>query len=181
MSLIVTPPGTFSYPHLFKPRPRAKDAEAVYSIMLLYTEKELMKSEAGKVLVAEIEKTFKERFPTLDFKKSVYKNPIRRADEKDDGKIPDEYDYFLNAWCREQPGIVDANKNRILTSDGVWAGQLGRISCAPFAFDNSGNKGVGLYLHNVQVIKSEGRKRLDGKKAAEDTFDDAYADADEEV
>lgn len=178
MSLIITPPGVFSYPHLFKARARAEGSNPVFSVMLLYTKKDLT-TDAGKALKAGIDETWKKMFPKLSIEK--HKNPIRSADEKEDGKIPEEFDYFINAWSNEQPGIVDANKNRIMTSDGVWAGQLGRISVAPFAFDKSGNKGVGLYLHSVQVIKSAGMKRLDGKKSAEETFDDEYADADEEV
>ena len=45
----------------------------------------------------------------------------------------------------------------------------------------SRRRGVSLGLQHVQIVKSEGLKRLDGRKPPEESFDNEYDDADEEV
>jgi hypothetical protein len=117
-------------------------------------------------------------FPKGKFGKTI-RSPFRSADEKEG--VPEGIVLFINPWCKEKPGIIDARKQDIYDAGDVWAGQLCRFSVAPFAYENSGNKGVSLYLHNVQILKSAGMARIDGRKSAKDTFDDEYADADEEV
>lgn len=181
MPAIITPPGLLSYPHFFKPRPRSKTpgAEAVYSCVLLLTEAS-KKTEAYKALIAAVNAAGKSMFPEWDPKKrKTYKSPIRLT-EDEDKDFPDEVVEFFNCWTREKPGIVDAANNDILSANDIWPGQLARVSVQPFAYDQSGNKGVGLYLHNVQILKSAGMKRLDGKKAAHETFGTEYADAADE-
>jgi hypothetical protein len=52
---------------------------------------------------------------------------------------------------------------------------MARATVAPFAYNNSGNKGVSFALNNLQICRTDG-ERLDGRIAAEDDFDD-YGDA----
>ena len=177
MAALITPPGILSYPHFFKARPRAKNAEAVYSGSLLFDEK-ATKHPAFKELMAACEAAAREMFPKGKFGKNI-RSPFRNADEKED--MPEGIVTFINPWCKEKPGVVDARREDVLDASDVWAGQLCRFSVAPFAYENSGNRGVSLYLHNVQILKSEGMERIDGRRSAKDTFDDEYADADEEV
>lgn len=177
MTVSITPAGILSYPHFFKARPRAKGAEAVYSGSLIFDEAAI-KSPAFKTLMQEVEKAASEMFPKLKLGKQL-RSPFRDAEEKED--MPEGAKLFINPWCKEKPGIVDARRVEIFDASDVWAGQLARFSVAPFAYENSGNKGVSLYLHNVQILKSVGMSRIDGRKTASDTFGDEYADADEEV
>ena len=72
---------------------------------------------------------------------------------------------------RTRPGIVDKNRNEILTKAEVWAGQLARAFVRPFAYDTSGNKGVSLMLENVQIVKAD-MPRIDGRKSAAESFTD---------
>jgi hypothetical protein len=169
MTLIKTSVGTLSYPHFFTPRERALgNTNKVYSGVLLFTPQN-MKSPAYKEMKEVIEKQAAASFPKLILGRTV-RTPIRKADEKEN--IPDEFETFINAWSKERPGLVDSDLNYILDSNDVWPGQWARFSVVPFAYDKNGNKGIGLYLHNVQIVRSEGLKRLDGRKGAAETFDD---------
>jgi hypothetical protein len=176
MPAIQTPVGTLSYPHLFKPRERFKGAtEKVYSAVLLFTPAN-MKSPPMKALRDEVDSLARTAFPKLILGKTV-RSPFRVAAEKEN--IPEEYEIFINAWSNEKPGVVDAARQDIMDSNDVWPGQHARFVLAPFSYENSGNKGVSFYLHHVQIVRSEGLKRLDGRKAAKDAFDDEYDDDDE--
>lgn len=176
MPAIQTPVGTLSYPHLFKPREKFEGAtEKVYSAVLLFTAQQL-KSPQMKELRDVVEDMARTAFPKLILGKSC-KTPFRNAKEKEN--FPEEYEVFINAWSNEKPGVVDAARNDIFDSGEVWPGQHARLAVAPFSYENSGNKGVSFYLHHVQIVRSEGLKRLDGKKPPKDTFDDEFDDDDE--
>jgi hypothetical protein len=176
MPAFQTAVGTLSYPHLFKPREKAKDkTEKVYSAVLLFDAKQ-MKSPPYQALVRAVEDLARTSFPKGILGKSL-RTPFRDAHEKEN--FPDEYDVFINAWSNEKPGIVDAQRNDIFDSGDVWPGQQARFVVAPFTYENSGNKGVSLYLHHVQIVRSEGLKRLDNRKPAKEAFDDEYDDADD--
>jgi hypothetical protein len=179
MSLIITPVGTLSYPHLLTPRARVPgNSDKDYSAMLLFTAQN-MKSPAYKAMNDDIEALARKSFPGLILGGRAVRTPIRRADEKEN--IPDGFETFINARSKERPGVVDSAKNDILDGADVWPGQWARFSVAPFAYDRNGNRGIGLYLHNVQIIRSEGLKRLDGRKSAADTFDDDVGEGDDQV
>ena len=66
------------------------------------------------------------------------------------------------------------------SSTGPSSGPAGRRgpTCAPSPSDQGGNKGCGLFLDSVQFLKPG--KRLDGRKAASESFPDD-ADAEEMV
>jgi hypothetical protein len=171
MSVIKTPVGTLSYPNFYVPRERVQsNGEKVYSGVLLFTMQQT-KSEHWKAMMQPIEALARASFPKLILGKGV-RAPVRRCDEKDDSPFPPEYEVFINAWSKQRPGVVDAALNDILDSFDVWPGQLARFSVTPFVYDKQGNKGVSLALENVQIVKSEGMKRLDGRKSAADRFDD---------
>jgi hypothetical protein len=171
MSVIKTPVGTLSYPNFYVPRERVQsNGEKVFSGVLLFTSQQA-KSEQWKAMTQAIEALVRASFPKLILGKGV-RSPIRRCDEKDDNPFPDGCEFFINAWSKQKPGVVDVALNDILDSSGVWPGQLARFSVTPFAYEKQGNKGVSFALENVQIVKSEGMKRLDGRKSAADRFDD---------
>jgi hypothetical protein len=80
-------------------------------------------------------------------------------------------DMFVSAWTKQKPGLVNAQRSEILDPNDVWPGQLARATIKPFAYNVSGNKGVSFALNNVQIVKRD-MPRLDGRKAAEEDFDE---------
>ena len=82
--------------------------------------------------------------------------------------------YFVNANATSAPGIVDADRNPILTRSEVYSGVYGRASISFYAFNSSGNKGIACGLNNLQKIRDG--EPLGGHSRAEDDFDDDFND-----
>lgn len=84
---------------------------------------------------------------------SVLKTPLRDGDLE----RPDDHayagSYFVNANATSAPGIVDADRNPILTRSEVYSGVYGRASISFYAFNSSGNKGIACGLNNLQKIR----------------------------
>ncbi len=76
--------------------------------------------------------------------------------------------FFIRMRSDRKPGVIDAKKQPVFTTDDIYSGCLVRVSGNVFAYEAEGNRGVSFGLGNVQVL--EKRARLDGRKAAEDEF-----------
>ena len=76
--------------------------------------------------------------------------------------------YFINANSATAPGIVDADRNVILTRSEVYSGVYGRASINFYAFNSNGNRGIACGLNNLQKIRDG--EPLGGKSRAEDDF-----------
>ena len=59
--------------------------------------------------------------------------------------------YFVNANATTAPGIVDADRNPVLTRSEVYSGVYGRASISLYAFNSNGNKGIACGLNNLQL------------------------------
>lgn len=173
MPALQTCVGTLSYPHLYKARPRAEgNPELVFSTVLLLDEKQ-MKSSTYAAFRKAVDEFAKTAYPKLILGKGLV-SPFRNVEEKEN--FPQEYKIFFNAWSKNAPGVVDNARNRITDSNEIWAGQHARLFVNPFAWEHSGKKGISLGLQHVQIVKSEGLKRLDGRKPPEESFDDEFDD-----
>ena len=99
---------------------------------------------------------------------AAIKTPLR------DGSIerPDdpayENAYFINANSATAPGIVDVDRNPILTRSEVYSGVYGRASISFYAFNSNGNKGIACGLNNLQKVRDG--EPLGGKVSAESDF-----------
>ncbi len=109
---------------------------------------------------------------------SALKTPMRDGDieRPDDPAYADSY--FVNANSTTAPGIVDADRNPILTRSEVYSGVYGRASINFYAFNSNGNKGIACSLNNLQKIRDG--EPLGGKASAESDFatddDDDFLD-----
>lgn len=103
--------------------------------------------------------------PTL----ASLKNPLRDGDieRPDDPAYADAY--FVNANATTAPGIVDADRNPILTRSEVYSGVYGRASITFYAFNSNGNRGIACGLNNLQKLRDG--ESLGGKLSAEDDFE----------
>ncbi len=118
------------------------------------------------------------------------KSPIRRCkevfDKNGDPKYPAEmaewYQVTANTY-KQQPGVVDAKGNPLSkllpgeSTDDVkarleaecYSGRWSSKSVSPATYDTDGNRGVKLYLQNVQVLEND--EKLGGRNSkAEDDF-----------
>ena len=97
--------------------------------------------------------------------------PFKDAAEKsDEYQGYDEGKTYISPWTKNKPGIVD-NQTRIVNDPGeVYAGQIVRAQVVPFAWTNSGKKGVSFGLNHIQIIKMDA-PRIDGRVSADKAFD----------
>ena len=99
---------------------------------------------------------------------STIKTPLRDGDleRPDDPAYADSY--FINANSATAPGIVDADRNVIITRSEVYSGVYGRASINFYAFNSNGNRGIACGLNNLQKVRDG--EPLGGKSSAEDDF-----------
>ena len=100
---------------------------------------------------------------------SAIKTPLRDGDieRPDDPAYANAY--FINANSATAPGIVDADRNPVLTRSEVYSGVYGRASINLYAFNSNGNKGIACGLNNLQKIRDG--EPLGSRSRAEDDFD----------
>ena len=165
---ILTPPGTASFLNLQKARPVVVGGEPRFSLTLIFDKSQQARPEF-KTLQQGIDAALKEKWPN---KLPVgLRSPFHDGAEK--AGVYEGYkagDVFISPWSKDQPGAVNAQKQDIIDWTEFWAGWLVRANVRPFAYDQGGNKGCGLFLDSVQFLRPG--KRLDGRKAASESFPD---------
>lgn len=177
---IITPPGILSFPTFFVPRlplnPKPGE-EPRYSGSLVFTpehQKHPKYAELKAAIVAAAKEKFGDEWASVRF-------PLRDCAEKPKfySAMP-EGSKFFNCWTKQKPGVIGPDQEDILAAGDVWAGQIARFSVTAKGYSNSGNRGVGLYLNNVQILKMD-CDRMDGRANASAEFgaepEAAYATA----
>jgi hypothetical protein len=163
------------FPHLFVPRERAPNSEAVFNLILLFDEaaqRDPLYAQLKQAVGLAIDAKFgagKSRDANW-LKQIKFRSPFRDATEKDKYQGFTQGKIFINPWTKSKPGVVNAGNNIIYTPGDVWAGQLARVTVSPFAYSTAGNTGCSLMLDNVQVVKAD-MPRMDGRQDAQQAFD----------
>jgi len=77
--------------------------------------------------------------------------------------------YYLNAKCRDQPQIVDQNVQPITDPSLIYSGCYANISLIFYPYNfGSNNRGIGVWLGNVQLVHSG--QRIISRITAKDEF-----------
>lgn len=105
---------------------------------------------------------------------AAIKTPLRDGDSERPDDPAYANAYFINANSATVPGIVDADRNPILTRSEVYSGVYGRASISFYAFNSNGNKGIACGLNNLQKVRDG--EPLGGKVSAESDFATDYDD-----
>lgn len=107
----------------------------------------------------------------------VMKLPLRDGDEE----RPDDENYagcyFINANCKDQPGLLYKNGQRIIDSTELYSGCYGRASINFYAFNTNGNKGIACGLNHL--LKTRDGDPLGGRSRAEDDFAECFEEDDD--
>lgn len=100
-----------------------------------------------------------------------FKSPIRDGDTERDPEKGDSFKghWFINANTYTKPGAVDAQLQPIINPSDIYPGCYVRISVTPGAYNKDGNKGIKLWLGNVQKL-GDGERLGGGFAAPEDDF-----------
>ncbi len=99
---------------------------------------------------------------------AAIKTPLRDGDSERPDDPAYANSFFINANATTAPGIVDADRNPILTRSEVYSGVYGRASISFYAFNSNGNKGIACGLNNLQKVRDG--EPLGGKVSAESDF-----------
>ncbi|NBT76541.1 MAG: DUF2815 family protein [Betaproteobacteria bacterium] len=162
---VVTGKVRLSYVNIFTPRVGPSGGDPKYSVCVLIPKSDKATVDKVKAAVEAAKQagtaTFGGKVP------AGVKSPLRDGDTEREGP---EYKghYFINCNSKQRPNVVDAAVNPILSQDEVYSGCYGRVSINFYAYNQSGNKGVGAGLQNVQKI-ADGDP-LSGRSRAEDDF-----------
>ena len=170
MKVITGPNTRWSYANVWEPK-SINGSTPKYSVSLI-----IPKSDTKTVakIKAAIEAAYREGESKLkDNGKSVpalsiLKIPLRDGDLEKPNDPAYAGSYFVNANATSAPGIVDVDRNPILTHSEVYSGVYGRASIGFYAFNSSGNKGIACGLNNLQKIRDG--EPLGGKASAEYDF-----------
>ena len=168
---VITGPDTrWSYANVWEPK-SINGGTPKYSVSLI-----IPKSDTRTVakIKAAIEAAYQEGQSKLKGNsKSVpplaaIKIPLRDGDIERPDDPAYANSYFINANSATAPGIVDADRNPIMSRSEVYSGVYGRASITFYAFNSSGNKGIACGLNNLQKIRDG--EPLGGKASAESDF-----------
>jgi len=170
MKVITGPDTRWSYANVWEPK-SINGGTPKFSVSLI-----IPKSDTKTIakIKAAIEAAYREGEAKLKGNgKSVpplaaLKTPLRDGDieRPDDPAYANAY--FINANSATAPGVVDADRQEILTRSEVYSGVYGRASVTFYAFNSNGNKGIACGLNNLQKVRDG--EPLGGKTRAEDDF-----------
>lgn len=98
---------------------------------------------------------------------AAIKTPLRDGDAERPDDPAYANAYFINANSAVAPGIVDADRNVILSRSEVYSGVYGRASITFYAFNSNGNN-IACGLNNLQKVRDGAP--LGGRASAETDF-----------
>lgn len=157
---LLTPEFRVSFPALFRPRKANEQAEAKYSVSMLFP-----KNADLTALKKAAEKAAKEKWGDKIPKK--LKTPfLNQGDYElegyEDGAI------LIRASSLQKPGVVDRNVQSILDESEVYPGCYARATVRLFTYEVNGNCGVSFGLQNLQKLRDG--EHLAGRSKPENDF-----------
>jgi hypothetical protein len=168
----MTPVGISSFLNLKEPRAIVEGSEPRYSLTLIF-DKAAQATPEFKRLEQGIDEAQRQKWPNRlpPGLRSPFRDGAEKAGKYDGYKAGDIY---ISPWTKDKPGCVDINRQDILDWSEFYAGWTARANVRPFGYDTGGNRGCGLFLDSVQFLRPG--KRLDGRKAASESFPDDMED-----
>lgn len=162
---VITGEVRFSFLNVFEPK-SINGSEEKYSVSLLIPKTDTKTINAINKAVEAAKQAgiskFGGKIPPM------MKLPLRDGDEErpDD----DTYSgcYFLNANCKQKPGLVYKNGQQIIDSTDLYSGCYGHASINFYAFNTNGNKGIACGLNHL--MKTKDGEPLGGRSKVEDDF-----------
>lgn len=98
--------------------------------------------------------------------------PVLKLPLRDGSERPDDEAYrgkmFVNAHADQKPGIVDANRNPILSKDAIGSGDYGYLNISFYPYDSGGSKGVAAGFNHI--MKTQDGEKLAGRVSVDDAF-----------
>lgn len=167
---VVTGACIASYVHTAEPE-SFNNSEPAYSIQLVINKSDTKTVSAIKEAIKNAYENGAQTLGNADLKR--IKIPLRDGDEERSDDPVYKGRYFLNAKTKTKPEVVDRNGQAIIDeARDFYSGCICRASINFYAFNTSGNKGIGVGLNNVQKL-ADGTPLGGRTRAADDFGDDA--------
>ncbi|MEW6663040.1 MAG: ssDNA-binding protein [Bacillota bacterium] len=170
---VVTGKVRLSYCHLFTPYANPNgNGEPKYSVTILLPKSDVATKQRIDVAIqAAVSAGISSRWNGV--RPPQIAIPIHDGDgvrPSDGMPFGDEYKghWVFTASSKQPPQIVDLSLNPIINQSEVYSGIYARVSVQFFPYSNSGKKGIGCSLGNVQ--KLEDGEPLGGRTTAADDF-----------
>lgn len=168
----MTPKFRVSFPQVFTPKAMEGSNVEKYSVVMLF-DKAAQATPEFKAMKAAAQKKMIEQFGE---DKSQWpenaRNPFRKGSEKKgkyEGYDDDTIFVTASSLAKNKPGIVDPNRQDIISEEEFYAGCYARATVNPYAYSKAGNNGVSFGLLNLQKL-GDG-EAFSGKTAAKDDFE----------
>jgi hypothetical protein len=162
---VVTGEVRLSYVNLFEPKSIVEGGPLKYGVSVLIPKSD--KAEVSKIQRV-IDDLIRESQDILKGTKGL-RTPLRDGDtEKDSEEYEDHW--FINVSNKNQPIVVDENRQEIINPREVYSGCFGRVSMNFFAYNKAGSKGIGVSLNAVQ--KTQDGESLGGGYSRESLEED---------
>lgn len=161
----------FSFVHVYEPH-AFENEPPKYSVLCL-----LPKSDTKTL--AKIKKTI-ETVRNSDAGKKNLKGIrgevtfLRDGDEERPDRPEFAGMYFFNASCKDQPLVIDAEKEELIDRRKLYSGCYGRVSIDIFSYNSHGNRGISTGLRALQVLRDGEPLGGAAPVNVDDEFDDDY-------
>lgn len=169
---VITGKVRLSYMHVFSPFAAPGSMEAKYSVTILLPKSDLAtKQRIDAAISAAIEQGVSNRWNGV--RPPIMSIPIHDGDgvRPSDGQPFSEEckgHWVFTASSKQPPQVVDVNLNPVINQTEVYSGIYGRVSVNFFPYLNSGKRGIGCGLNNIQ--KLEDGEPLGNRTNAADDF-----------
>ena len=169
-----------SYCSLTTPRAAKQGGEPKYSVTLLIPKTDnATKADIDAAINAAAQEALTKVWNGA--RPPVVKVPIHDGDGVRPSGVPfgDECKghWVLTASTKNKPQVVGIdNINCELAPSDIYSGMYGRVTVRFFGYSNSGNKGIGVGLNNIQKLKDDERLGAARASAESDFGDDEYED-----
>ncbi len=169
---VLTPVGEALWPSVFKPSPTSNDSDAkeAFQLSIMYPHDDEDKLDDLKEAIEKVAVAKWGKKAAAKLKSGQLRSPIRDGDEADQDYL--EGHYYIKAKSDDRPEVVDEDLDDIINTKEFYGGCECRMDVWVYAYEKSGNKGVGLILNNVQKT-GEGERKGGGRSAASAFGDDA--------
>jgi hypothetical protein len=157
-----------AFARLFEPKLNQSKTAEEYGACLILDQDE----PSTQALIDAVEQVAIEKWGTKApsmLERGKLRHPIHDGDTdmEDDPAFAGKL--YCNAKSRRQPQIVDRKVQPIIDQDEIFSGCYCNVSISVYVYDVPENKGVGIGLNNIQLVKKG--ERLSGAPDAEDEFE----------
>ena len=168
---VITGELTLSYPHLFEAYANQPGQTPKFSATLLIPKSDTTtRAKIDAAIQAAVQQGLSKNWNGV--KPPIIAVPIHDGDgvrPSDGSPFPAECKghWVMTASSKNQPQVVDAALNPIMSQSEIYAGVKARVSLNFYAYNFNGRKGIGCGLNNVQKIR-DGEPLTSFSNAADD-------------